>query len=94
MSLLHPPVLSSYSGSLLAGRSARRTHDRYVQSNYLLDTRVHREAFEEKVVRIIMINHICSYSYMPTHSNQGRIDLPKAGRGHVNFRVGSINSKM
>ncbi len=43
------------------------------QSSYLLDTWVYREAFEEKVVRIITCVASC----------QGRIDLPKAGIGHA-----------
>ncbi len=43
------------------------------QGNYLLDTWVYREAFEEKVVRIITCVATC----------QGRIDFLKAGRGHA-----------
>ncbi len=52
------------------------------QSSYLLDTWVHREAFEEKVVRIITCVASC----------QGRIDFAESGDRACNFRVGSVDS--
>ena len=53
-----------------------------VQSNYLLDTWVYREAFEEKVVTCVAIR-----SYMPRAYR-----LAKSGERACNFRVGSVDS--